>query len=449
MKCKLAFSYIIAASVMGCGASPVDRSDVGEDIQEYLNSDAPSEVSHDTAYALDRSQGYAQNLLAAVKRHQSYISAVALEQEAFSQIGVAQSLRKPQIGASANAIAAREVGGDSAISKGVAGGISLSQLIYDGGGSASVVNRATALAFVAQADRISLSNDLALSAARAWVDFWQYSERLRLLSMRTSEMSMLVEQIEKMAENGLLDRTSLDGARRQIVEIDLEEARLRNGQAEAAVFFERFFVSVPAELPHPEELVSSAQARAIAKDWRNAPLLQSQAAEVFAAKATVAEAQAAFLPRARVNVGGRSPTDESEPPELAVGLSLEYTWGDGGRRKAELESAQFRSDAAIAQFTDAQSALQSELEAMLIRLSAIETSVPLLQEKLRLSRSEAETSRSQLATGQSNLRELVEAEIEIYRAQDQQIAMHAERQILLLTIAARTGALTGLIGLQQ
>ena len=75
--------------------------------------------------------------------------------------------------------------------------------------------------------------------------------------------------------------------------------------------------------------------------------------------------------------------------------------------------------------------------------------MPLLQEKLRLSQSEAETARSQLLTGQSNLRQLVEAEIGMYRTQDQEIAMQAELQILLLTIAARTGALSGLVGLEE
>ena len=73
--------------------------------------------------------------------------------------------------------------------------------------------------------------------------------------------------------------------------------------------------------------------------------------------------------------------------------------------------------------------------------------MPLLDDKLRLSRSEAEASRSQLLTGQSNLRFLIEAEIEIYRAQDQKITMLAERDILSLTIAALTGALGKLIDL--
>ena len=102
-----------------------------------------------------------------------------------------------------------------------------------------------------------------------------------------------------------------------------------------------------------------------------------------------------------------------------------------------------------AQLSDAQRGLEAELQAGLTRLASIERAMPLLADKLRLSRSEAKTSRSQMLTGQSNLRQLVDAEIEIYRAQDQQIAMQAERQTLLLTIAASTGALFRLVGLQN
>ena len=46
-------------------------------------------------------------------------------------------------------------------------------------------------------------------------------------------------------------------------------------------------------------------------------------------------------------------------------------------------------------------------------------------------------------------RQLVEAEIAIYRAQDKQIAMQAERQTLLLTIASRRGVLSEILGLED
>jgi outer membrane protein TolC len=177
--------------------------------------------------------------------------------------------------------------------------------------------------------------------------------------------------------------------------------------------------------------------------------LQRQAAELLAAQAAVGEARSAFKPSARLQAGARSPLDSDESTDLTVGLSLEYSFNDGGRRKKQLEVAEARVTATDAQLSDAQRGLEAELQAGLTRLVSIERAMPLLADKLRLSRLEAETARSQMQTGQSNLRQLVEAEIAIYRAQDEQIAMQAEQQVLLLTIAARTGALSRLVGLQD
>jgi outer membrane protein TolC len=187
----------------------------------------------------------------------------------------------------------------------------------------------------------------------------------------------------------------------------------------------------------------------LAQDWQTAPGLQRQAAELLAAQAAVGEAQSAFKPNVRLQASAGSPLDSAESNSLAVGLLLEYSFSDGGRRARQLEVAEARVAATDAQLTDAQRGLEAELRAANTQLSSIDRSTPLLADKLRLSRSEAETLRSQMLTGQSNLRQLVEAEIDIYRAQDQQIAMHAERQTLLLTIASSTGALSTLIGLQD
>ena len=73
--------------------------------------------------------------------------------------------------------------------------------------------------------------------------------------------------------------------------------------------------------------------------------------------------------------------------------------------------------------------------------------MPLVAQKIKLTKSEAETARSQIATGQANLQQLISAEIENYRACDQQIQMQAEKLTLLLTVAGRTGYLTEVIGL--
>lgn len=442
----ISFTALILAS---CGKAPLNVSDMRDDIQQYLQEDLPHDGQDPETRAIDLSEGYTAALLLAVAQNERYRSAIAIEREAVGQIGVSRAIRRLQISGGANLGAVREIGDTTSTSSGIAGGLNLSQLVYDGGASESAVNRATALALSAQAGRMMEANEITLGAASAWVNTWQYSERLRLMHHRTSEMALLVDQIERMASNGMLDRASLESARRQIVEIELEQVRLQAGLAEAHVLFRRFFAVSPAEVSPPQDLISAQETRSLAQNWRDAPSLQRMAAEMLVAQATVGEAEAAFRPRARVQGGARSPLESGESTDLTLGISLDYVIGDGGRRQSQLEAAQARYDAAKAQLSDAQTSLQADLQATLGRLDAMERSLPLLQEKLRLSQSEAETARSQLLTGQSNLRQLVEAEIGMYRTQDQQIAMQAELQILLLTIAARTGALSGLVGLEE
>jgi len=443
--------FTIAAALVflaSCDA-PTEMSEMRTTVEERLMTYASEAPAAGGAEEIALNQGLAPALRAAVSSNEGYLGALALEAEAMGQVGVVASVRRPQFTGNANIGGIRETGTNADTTTGVAGGVNVSQLVYDGGASASAMNRSTALALSARAGRVAQGNEIALNAARAWVDLWQYSERLRLMQARTSEMDMLVEQIERMASNGMLDKASLENAQRQIVDIKLEESRLLAGQAEAQVLFQRFFNAKPSSMPKPSELVSAAQARALAQDWQTAPGLQRQAAELLAAQAAVGEAQSAFRPRARLQAGARSPLNSADSTDLTVGLSLEYSFSDGGRRQAQLETAQARVTATDAQLSDAQRGLEAELQAGLTRLASIERAMPLLADKLRLSRLEAETSRSQMQTGQSNLRQLVEAEIEIYRAQDQQIAMQAEQQILLLTIASRTGALCRLVGLQD
>jgi uncharacterized protein YpmS len=83
------------------------------------------------------------------------------------------------------------------------------------------------------------------------------------------------------------------------------------------------------------------------------------------------------------------------------------------------------------------------------RLDSLKKSMPLIQEKILLSKDEAKTARSQLTTGQADLRKLIDAKLENYRAEDRLISMQAEKLTLELLIAAKSGALSELIGLEN
>jgi outer membrane protein, adhesin transport system len=434
----------------GCADRPVDMQQMSQDLTATLAQTRLPD-SDAGAGAVNIALGFAQALRDAVEANDGYQAARALELEALGRIGVASSARRPQVTGNANLGALKEFRTTTpdTTTTGAAGGMNISQLLYDGGQSTAAVNQATAEALAAQAERALRGNELALQAAQAWIDSWQFGERLRLLRTRAAQMDTMVGQMERMAANGFVDRAALDSARRQIVDITLEETRLQADLREAQVRFQRFYHSIPNRLDRPADVITQAQALAAADAWQQAPALERSAAELLIARSAVATAEASFRPRARLQAGVTSPMQDGESTDASLGLVVEYTFGDGGRRQSQLASAQARAQAVAAQLVDAQQSLDAELDAAVTRLNALDRSMPLVAEQLRLSASEAETVRSQIATGQANLRQLVDAEIENYRAQDRQIAMHAERQILQLTIAARTGALGRRIGLTQ
>lgn len=431
-----------------CGDSPSDIEQMSTSLTATLADTSLVDAPHEGA-VINIASGFRSAIRSAVEAHESYRAALSLEQEMMSRVDVAQSVRRLQITGNSTVGGMREQGGTQPdeTTTGVAAGITISQLIYDGGESASNVNRATAEALGARAERTARGNDIALEAARAWIDVWQYEARLTLLRTRTAEMDTVVEQIERMASNGMIDRAALDSAKRQVVDITLEETRLQADLQQAHVRFVRFFNQQPTSLSRPAQIVSLADAQTQAKTWQQAPALQRSAAELVVAHSAVAGAQAAFKPRARLQAGVTSPMQDGESTDTSVGVMLEYTFGDGGRRRAQLLAAEARVEVVESQLTDAQRTLKAEMDAAVSQLAAIDRSMPLVEQQISLSASEAQTARSQLATGQSNLRQVIEAKIQNFRAEDRQISMGAEKLALQLTISSRIGALGQLIGL--
>jgi len=433
----------LAILLAGCAQTPMSMGEMSEKISAELAA-----ASTHSAEAVEISRGFAVAVAEAVEANAGYRAALSQEREATSMVGVAESVRKPQMGVNATLGGLREFDTAGDTLAGIAGGLSLSQLIYDGGESLAAVNRATAEALEARAERVAKANALALEVARAWVDVWQFEERVRLLRSRTSEMDVMVAQMERMAANGFADRAALDGARRQILDVRLEETMLQSDLADAKVRFRRYFRQLPEKLGPPAEIVTPDLARAQEKVWKNAPSLEARAAGLIAARHGVEEAQAALGPRIRLQTGLSTPLDKADAASGNIGFGFDYSLFDGKRRVHQLEASIARQMALEDLFHEEATTLQAELAASLALLSGIEQSMPLVVEQIRLSAAEAETVRSQIATGQATLRQMVGTEVEHYRAVDREVTMRAERHLLLLTIAARTGELGRLIGLR-
>jgi outer membrane protein, adhesin transport system len=429
-----------------CGKKPLGRVEIADNLTAILVKKIPSRQS---ATAVSIPSDFGKALLQAVELNEGYRAALSLENALLADIGVAESARRWQINATSTAGVVREQGGtqNSNTTIGIAGGIQAYQLIYDGGESVANITSATADAVGAGVDRIIIGNELALEAARSWIDVWQYAEKIDLLKTHSKEIELLVLQIQRMASNGLVDRAALDNVLNKIVAISLEQTRLESGLGQAQVKFTRFFNQEPTKLEIPIELVRMFDARAQANSWQQAPLTRRKAVELIIAQNSVSAAQAAFKPKAKFQAGVTSPLQSGESTDINLGIGLEYALGDGGRRKAQLNAAEDRLNNARLSLLDAQRTLKAELDEAAQQLTTIELSMPMLARQITLSASAAQTAQSQLATGQVTLSELIEAKIQHYRAKDRQITTQSEKVALQLMIASQTGLLGRLIGL--
>jgi outer membrane protein, adhesin transport system len=431
-----------------CGERPSGRVQISSDLMMTLTKQLPPHQSAVPAAASTASD-FDKAILQAVEANDGYRAVLSSERAIMAGVGVAESVRRWQVNGSSTVGGIRERGGTkpSKTTTGIAGGIQASQLIYDGGESVANINSAMAEAIGAQVERIIIGNELALEAARAWIDVWQYEKKIDLLNARSIEMETVASQIERMASNGMMDRSAVDSVQRKIVAISLEQARLQSDLSQAHVRFTRFFNQKPSQVAMPTGLVTMSDARAQADAWQEAPVLQRSVVELILARNAVLAAKAAFKPKAKFQAGVTSPMQDGESTDISLGIALEYSFSDGGKRKSQLKAAEARMESAKISLTDAQRSLKGEMDAAVQQLTAIELSMPLVEQQITLSASGAKTAKSQLATGQANLNQVIEAKIENYRAEDRQITMHAENLGLKLIIASRTGLLGRLIGL--
>lgn len=439
-------ALLVSTALASCGQSPDDIATMRVAIDEQILMD-----THDVDVADADPLPFAQfeaALLVAVSQNELYRAALAAETAAKAQVDVASSGTRPQISSSLNAGLIQDASSNNGdVEKGAIAGVNLSQLIYDGGETTANVNRANAEVLIAEADRMVRGNDVASRASQAWVDVWKHQSRAELLASRLTKLNELVGQIERMAANGMVDRSVVDSATRERLEFEMVDLNIQADLQDAELRFARLFNTSPARLRLPENVVTATDIRAAVGAPRQAPELQLSAAELIVARSAVARAEAGFEPRIRLQAGLRSPVDEQDDANGSLGVVVEYVIGDGGRRQSQLESATAQMQRSEAQFTASKQAFETEMNISVARLDAIERSLPVVTQREALAAERIETLQSQLATGQTGLSQLIDAEIQLYRVRDQLVTMRAEREILFLTTGARLGLLARQIGL--
>lgn len=383
----------------------------------------------------------------AVEHNDAYRAARHSEAAAWAAIGTATSSLRPQLTGSALAGQVAEGSPSDRRINGAAVDIMLTQLIYDGGATRATIDEAAARVIAASAAADETGNRVALEAYRAWTRLWLAQQRNAMIRTRMEEVAKIMDLLGRMTDSGMVDSSMREGARLAEIDLQMEQARLDADLAAAQSDFTRHFGPVAGMLAKPVPLVELT-GQVIAPDaWQRSPTLRRAAAEVLAADAAVAAARAARKPTVSLNAGVASPMDTEDTTDASVGFQLRYTFNDGGRRKAQISAAEARLDALRATFADMRAEAHAMLAESLSQLAALERATGLVGEKVAASSAKADTAAAQISLGQSDLNEVMAAQIGTYRAAEQQLALAADRLNLQAEIAAGTGQLLVRLGI--
>jgi len=438
-------SAVLLALLSGCqSANVLSNEELDSSVATMTRSDVTRSSDEDdgVARAINLSQGYRTALRTAILENQGFQASVSRYRGAEASIRSAQSATRPQLTADATVGAARD-GEDASTSTGAMANVALSQLIFDGGRTRANIARTTAEAYAARANIAVSANDVGQRAAQAWIDLWQANTHNALLQDRINEVSPLIERIERLITNGIVDRAALAAAQRQFLDLKLEEERLQADLRDARERFHRYYGERPRSVPAPQRLFTDAELARMSSSWPDAPALIVAAAELIAAERAVEAAEGELRPTVNLRVGASSPTSGSlRRPDANVGLVLQHTFGDGGRRAAEIDRLTEQLQAGRATFEDTKDQTRVDVETALSRHRTLSNTISVLDAQIRELNTERETLRSQIASGQANMRQLVESEVLYYRALARRIDTRGELTSLEIRLASLTGELT-------
>ncbi|MDC1480921.1 TolC family protein [Ascidiaceihabitans sp.] len=436
-------------ALSACEAPQYSEETLKAQIEEL--SEVSSSTSKQKKIKIVLSGDFTSDLSRATKYSPEYLAARSNATSSFAQISIAAADLKPQVLANANAGQTIKDGSGLASSKqtGASANLSVKKLIFDGGASAARIDVAQADAFIAEMNTEIVVNNIAKDAAVVWVNLNTLNNRNQLLQALITKTNGMNAQIQTLVTSGMIDKSASASAEIALRALVLEEVKLNVQISEASANFIKYFGTLPKHLSAPTSLLTSSDLQQIQKDWSKSPIMLQSAAKVLAAKQMLIAAQGGQKPTVNFKTGVISPMDRGERTDYAVGLELNWIIGDGGRRKANTAAQAASLKAAEHALAAAKLNGKEALDAILSKRAAIITSIEIIASQEISTQNELEIMWSQLPTGQTSVRQLIEAEEKAYRTSDAKIRVGADLLTLEFEMLAQSGILATKLALDE
>jgi len=414
----------LCAVLAGCAATPREAGPAPEAVERaavQVTRMAPSLAG----------TPFGQAVAGAVQAYPSLTAGLARMRAAQAAIDGEAGAFRPQLGFGAEA--GVQLTGGSRTSRATPL-VTVTQLVYDGGGTGARTRAAEARLAQAGSDRLATASALTLQAVEVW---HEVLHRRRLLDLAGRNLELhreFLAQTEARVNAGAASETDLLTAQSRLADATARRvgAQSRLERAEAGFFevYGRPPGAIPAPAPAPALPVDAAAT------LDRSPRLRGLDAALAAAQAEVEAARAGLRPSVTARLTGGTRDGRAD---VGASVGLQYDVDTAGRRQASVAAAEARAAEVIAN----RDALRREIARA---LEVVRSDQRAGAERLRAARvarraneANVEAVREQFGIGRRSIGELLDAQRDFLSASE--ALLEAELELALSGYAAL--ALTG------
>lgn len=299
-------------------------------------------------------------------------------------------------------------------------GLTLSQMVYDGAGTRSEVQRQTANVKSAAFRVGATSEQIAQQAIEAYLDVLRQQERLALAQDNLVAHQRTYEQIKRRAEKGVTRKADLDQAESRLAFSKASVTSAETGLKNAESTYIKVVGETSNALSKPD--MSSdfpktlENALKIAKDHH--PSLRAARSEVEAAQAQIRSAESQMLPRLDLemgttwddNVDGINATSSDT---YAI-LRMRYNLFRGNADSARIAESQLQTQVAVEDTNRILRLVEDNVRFSWNALESARDRLPRLQERANAAERARDHYSRQFSAGQRTLLDLLDSENELF-----------------------------------
>lgn len=379
--------------------------------------------------------------------------------EAEEEIGVAQGGFLPRVDLSAGTGRQKRKQSDLNIDQSYSGNestLSLSQMLFDGFATSNEVKRLGRAKLVRYFELLEASENVALEAARAYLDVQRYRAQVVLAEDNYIQHQAAHEQLKKRAQSGVGKRVDVDQAASRLALADVNLTTAYANLHDVTARYVRVVGQPPAkDLPPPTQLAQSfpgSADAALGVALKSNPALRASIENIEASQYDLDVRRAAFMPKFDL-VARRDDysnyEDAGSRDDTRVEVRMNFNLFNGGSDAARSRQYRERKNVALdlreKACRDVRQTLSiafNEAQRLNDQLSYIALQVALV-EKTRTA------YRDQFNIGQRTLLDLLNTQNEYFDARRSQVNAEADLSIAYLRSYASMGNLLERLGLKR